>query len=119
MSVDAPIADTDNLFIGEDRSLEFTVVDAAGAAQDISGYALEWVMREAPNSTNAAITKTTGGGGITITDGPGGVCSVAIEDTDTLSLLPGRYFHTLRRTDDGVETVLSFGEAVLQQAATR
>ena len=118
MSVDAPIADTENWFIGEDRSLDFTVVDGDDVAVNITDYALEWVVRETPGGATASITKTTSDG-ITITDGPGGVCRVAIADGDTLSLAPGRYFHTLRRTDADLETVLSFGQAVLQQAATR
>ena len=118
MSVDAPIADTENWFIGEDRPVGFTVVDADGVAVNITDYALEWVLRETPGSATATITKTTDSG-ITITDGPAGKCEVAIADTDTIDLSPGRYFHTLRRTDDGLETVLSFGQAVLQQAATR
>ena len=118
MSVDAPIADTENWFIGDDVPLDFTVVDENGDAVDITGYALEWVLRETPGSATATITKTTSDG-ITITGGPAGKCRAAIADTDTIDLSPGRYFHTLKRTDDGLETVLSFGQAVLQQAATR
>jgi hypothetical protein len=118
MSEEAPIQQTDHWFIGEDRTLRFTVLDENDAVVDITGYALEWVMRERPATATAAITKTTGSG-ITITDGPNGLCEVTIADADTLSLSPGTYFHTLRRTDDGLETVLSFGEAILRQAATR
>ncbi len=113
------IPDSANWFVGEDRIFRFTVVDELGAAQDISTFALEWVLRLRPNSTNAVITKTTGGGGIAITDGPNGVCEVTIDDTDTLSLAPEKYFHTLRRSDAGSEVVLAFGDAILKQAATR
>ena len=118
MSIDAPIATADNWFIGEDRTLEFTVVDSAGTAQNITGWALEWVLRDAPGNATALLTKTVGDG-ITITDGAAGRCDVAIADTDTESLSPNLLFHTLRRTDDGLETVLAFGEALLKQAATR
>ncbi len=118
MSKDSPITKTDNWFLGEDRKLRFTVEDASGLAQDISGWTLEWVLRERPWGTQALITKTTGAG-ITITNASGGVCEVAIADDDTLSLPPGGYFHTLRRTNAGAETVLAFGDAVLQQPATR
>lgn len=118
MSVEAPILTTHNLFIGEDRTLRFTVVDSAGAAVDITGYALEWVMRERPAAATATLTKTTDDD-ITLTDPTNGLCEVAVADTDTLSLSPGQYFHTLRRKDDGSETVLSFGDVVLKQAATR
>ena len=99
-----------------------------GKVLDITGWALEWVLRSSPGGTTALITKTTAaGGGISITDGASGVCRVTIADTDTLNaagdppveLNPGRYYKTLRRTDDGTEVVLSFGEAVLRQPATR
>ncbi len=86
--------------------------------RDITNDSIEWVMRERPGAATADITKTTVSG-ITITDGIGGDCEVAVADTDTLTLLPGMYFHTLRKTDDGAELVWSYGPAVLKQAATR
>lgn len=119
MSTKSPVVITDNFFIGEDRVLRFTVVDADGVAVNITGWALEWVLRVVPASTAASLTKTTGGGGITITSGAGGICEVAIADADTINLGEDRYFYTLRRSDSGNEVVLAFGEFWLQQAATR
>ncbi|KKN25968.1 hypothetical protein LCGC14_0879370 [marine sediment metagenome] len=119
MSIEAPILLSDNWFIGEDKTLRFTVVDSAGAVQVISGWALEWVLRNNPGSSAELLTKTTAGSGIAITNGAGGICEVTIEDGDTLGIGPGDFFHTLRRTGDGNEVVLSFGQAILQVAATR
>ena len=118
MSKDSPIKQSDNWFIGEDRTLRFSVADSAGLAQNISGWTLEWVLRERPWGTQALVTKTTSAG-ITITNAAGGVCEVAVADDDTINLAPGAYFHTLRRTNAGAETVLAFGDAILQQPATR
>ncbi len=118
MSKTAPITVDDHWFIGEDRTLRFSVTDAVGLPLSISGWTLEWVLRERPWGAQALVTKTTGAG-ITITDAPNGVCEVALADDDTIALAPGAYFHTLRRTNAGFETVLAFGDAVLQQAATR
>jgi hypothetical protein len=118
MSKDSPITQSDHWFTGEDRTLRFSVVDADGLAQNISGWTLEWVLRERPWGTEALISKTTGAG-ITITNAAGGVCEVAIADDDTINLAPGAYVHTLRRSNAGAETVLAFGDAVLQQPATR
>ena len=42
---------------------------------------------------------------------------VAIADTDTAALAAGIYKHALKRTDEGSETILSFGDLVLQKAA--
>ena len=96
-----------------------------GKVQDITGWALEWVLRDGPAGATALITKTrteTAEAGISITDGANGICRVTIADTDTLTLAPGRsrrYYYTLRRTDEGSEQVLSFGDAILRRAATR
>ena len=40
MSKDSPIKQSDNWFIGEDRTLRFSVIDSAGLAQNISGWTL-------------------------------------------------------------------------------
>lgn len=118
MSIEAPIAKSDNWFIGEDKIFEFTVVDSDGDIQDISGWSLEWVLRQRPDRDAAVLTKTDEDG-IELTSPASGICQVTITDANTLALSPGSYYHTLRRDDDDSETVLSFGEAILRQAATR
>lgn len=112
MAEQADIAAADNWFLGEDKVLEFTVVDSAGAAVNITGWALEWILRSGAGE-RALLTKTVGSG-VTITGGAGGVCQVAIADTDTDDLAAGRYWHALRRTDAGNEAVLSYGQVVLR-----
>lgn len=118
MSVESPIKDTDNWFIGEDRTFQFTVTKPDGSAQPITGWSLEWVLRRHPAEGAALITKTTPTG-VAITNGSAGVCEVRIAAADTRELAPGTYFHTLARSDQGSKTVLAFGEAVLKAAATR
>lgn len=112
MGVESPIRETDNWFIGEDKVFEYPVADAAGVAVPITGWALEWALRYRPGD-GAILTKTTGSG-ITITDGVGGVCQVAVADTDTDGLQAGRYWYALSRTDAGNEAVLAFGAAELR-----
>lgn len=114
MSKDSPIRQSDNWFIGEDRDLRYTVLDASAVAVNISGWTLEWVLREKPWGATALITKTPA-----LTTPGSGICTVSIADDDTINLQPGIYYYTLRRTNAGAETVLAFGDAVLQQASTR
>ena len=118
MSIESNIAESDNLFLGEDKILQYTVTDSAGAIQVITGWALEWVLRSAAGHGTALLTKTVGSG-ITITNGAGGILQVAIADDDTLSMAPDTYYYTLRRTDAAFEVVLAFGTVVLRQPATR
>ncbi len=118
MSKNSPVENTDNFFMGEDKTLRFNVVDVNGAAQNISGWGLEWVLRLGTGNPTAAITKSTVSG-ITISNGAGGICDVAVAAADSLALSPGGYFHTLRRNDSGFSAVLAFGTFALQEAATR
>ncbi len=85
----------------------------------MTGYTLEWVVRDRPGA--AAALFTVPDGDITIGNGfaTGDKASVPVADSDTLALAPGKKYHTLRRTTDGSETVLAYGAALLQEAATR
>ena len=93
-----------------------------GKIEDITTYTMEWVLRLGPTATTTLLSKTVGSG-ITITDGPNGILEVAIDDDDTgdgaITINPGRYFFTLRKTNDGDEAVLAFGAAHLRLGATR
>jgi hypothetical protein len=92
--------------------------------QDITGYTMEWVLRAGPTAVSDLLTKTIGDG-ITITDAGNGICQVALAADDTadsdgvIIIQPGDYFHTLRKTNAGDESVLAFGLAVLRLGATR
>ena len=88
---------------------------------NMTGYALEWVVRDTPGGATAHISKTTGGGSIVVGDGlgTGDKATVTIADTDTDDLPPRSYFHTLKRTTADNETVLAHGPALLKEAGTR
>jgi hypothetical protein len=124
MPAEVSITKTDELFTGKDKVLAFTVVDSAGVAVNITGWALRWVLELKPfpgRSTGWLVSKTVGSG-ISITDGAGGVCQVTIDDTDT-DTFDGSdtpdYYHELTRTDAGNEDVLAYGPVVLRQSPTR
>ena len=113
-------------FIGEDKIFAFTIYQKTAAGvltstpQAITGWALKWDLRRYDSEADPAIlTKTTGAGSIVITDGPNGQGTITIADTDTDSLPSRVYRHALKRTDDGSETVLLFGNAILKRATTR
>lgn len=106
-------------FTNEDRRFVFTIDIGDGTTpEDLSGWAMSWVVkrRVADGDASAIITKSTGAGGIVLTSPASGVCTVTVQDTDTASLAPGLYHHELKRTDDGFESPLSFGTAVLQRS---
>lgn len=118
MAKAAPILKADGFYIGEDKTLRFAVTDGAGAPQPLTGWALEWILRARPGGA-VLVTKTTGAGGITLPDAPGGIAEVQVPAADTVNRQPGTYHHTLRRTGSGVAQVLATGAVVLQLADTR
>jgi hypothetical protein len=115
------IDEQDDLFIGEDKSLIITVYQSdKRTRQNILGWSLSWMLKTSLSDVDgsALLTKTTNSG-ISLTTPSTGVCTVTIADTDTDGLTPGKYFHELKRTDAGAETVLSHGRCVLRRGVHR
>jgi hypothetical protein len=114
------ILESDGFYTNADFLVKFAIKKVDGTVQPITNWALSWLMKVRTKDTDvsAVITKTTGTG-ITITDGPNGLCQVAIADSDTLSLREGVYVHELKRTDEGFETPLCAGKAVLKASVHR
>jgi len=125
MAIRQDINKADGFFIDEDKTLAFEILGADGATPvDMTGWTLAWTVRRYVTDADPAIAKASGGSGVTIT-GTYNVdratntqrVIVAIADTDTAALAAGIYKHALKRTDEGSETILSFGDLVLQKAA--
>lgn len=129
MALKATIGDADGWYVGEDKQLSYTVytTNAKTVIQDVTGWALSWKLRKKRADADPAIlSKATGGSGITITgtfNSDPAVNTqrvvVTIADTDTDALTPLGYWHELKRTTDGQETILAEGLAVLKQAVHR
>ena len=99
--------DIDVLYLGEDKALIYTVYqNDETTVQDITGFALSWLLKRDPDDAGALITKTTGSG-INLTTPASGICTVTVLDTDTDGLDAGDYWHELKRTDANSETILS------------
>lgn len=132
MAVETHITADHDLFIGEDKSLVCTIYQSdyavnpltgvvSGTAQNITGWTLSWVLKRKTSDADvsAILTKTTAAGGIALTTAASGIATVTIADTDTDTFTPGTYYHELKRTDAGFETVLITGRAVLKRALHR
>lgn len=120
MAVESPVEEADNWFTGEDKILQFTV-EAQNPLKlvpppiaDITGWQFEWTFYRR-RSTEALITKVSAAG-VTIVNGPAGLVNVIIDAANTRTLPAGSYNFVLRRTDPGMEQVLSYGGVVLRQA---
>lgn len=76
--------------------LTITVTSDGTTAVDISNTTIEWVMYDERNTV--VLYKATGGSGVTIEDGPNGICKVTLDNEDTKGF-NGAYQHYLRITD--------------------
>lgn len=123
--------DTERVFIGTDWSKDFKIADldtdATGAtAKNVTGWAVTFDIRKQDKSSNVLLTKSVGSG-ITITGTFNSVLAtstqvirIAVADTDVTTALfstdGGTFRYSLKRTDDGAETILAYGDIVVERA---
>ncbi len=100
-----------SLCVGEDRPLVVTITDASGNPIDIAGWSLAFYAH-APGA-QPFIVKTTGNGGIVLTDALVGQATIYLVDADTAGAAPGNYDYSIQRTDAGFDAVLTLGNMVL------
>jgi hypothetical protein len=125
MSRYAPITASDFFFIGEDKTLAFTIYDPdateaeilaqTATPQDITGWTIEWVVKVRTSDSAALLTKD--GTAIDLTESTLGIVKVQVDRDDTKDLFGGNYVHSLVRTDTDDYGELAFGPAVLRKGA--
>jgi len=121
MAIRDDIDADDDFFTGEDKTITATIYQADGTTpQNITGWSLSYLWKRAKTDADAeAVLVKTTTAGITLTTPVSGECTITIADTDTDGLVARQYWHELKRTDAGSETVLTTGTVELQQAAHR
>lgn len=97
---------------GEDISIVATVSVA------ITGWSLRFALSDSKRSPTL-LSKTTGGGGIVITNGAAGICTVTIASSDLImspsdpNRLDRAMYYSLSRTDSGSRGILAEGKFTL------
>lgn len=88
--------------------------------RELSGWAISFVVKDSLTGTTR-ISKSVGGG-VTITDGPRGIITIALAKGDTSSLAVTTalasgfgYVWEIKRTDSGSNLVLARGQMILEQ----
>lgn len=125
MAREQNIGAADDWFVGEDKTIPFEIYSSDEATiEDITGFALAFYLRKIGGPDTKVLTCTTGASTITITgsfnadpDTNTQRANVIIADTDTVNFQAGKYAYSLWRTDDGLMTVLAYGEATLKKVA--
>jgi len=93
--------DSDPIYAGETKTLHVTILDAAGDAKNVTGWALSMVFG------NDLVVLTTGGGEIVLTTPASGIIDATLSRAHTLRLGGRRTPYKLWRTDAGYEAVLA------------
>jgi hypothetical protein len=102
------------LFVGEDKTVEFEILDTRGLPVDITGWSLRLVVKSQANTVlidkNATITGTYNVDRVTNTQR-----AVVTLTDDDLSIDDGVHQYSLKRTDSGSETVLVYTECIVER----
>jgi len=124
MASEFNIAAADGWFVGEDKTLQVYVKQSDRvSAQAMTGWALTYELMTERGASSAEFSKTVGSG-IVISNGVGtdDLATITVADTDTEALattgwVNGKktFYHRLRRTDEGSETMLMSGTVELNE----
>jgi hypothetical protein len=124
MSVNSPITAAARWTQGEDKRLEWTVVDAAGAPVNCTAFTFLFELFPSQFSGSKLLSRNT----VTLfnVNGTNDGVRVQIADTDTIDqatgaeLIPaGAYWYEFWKTNEGDEQLLASGSAELQASRRR
>lgn len=118
---------TDRIFLGTDFTRDFEVLDidtddTGATAKDVAGWAVTLDIRPKDTSSAAKLTAS-----LTVVGSFNSVASSNTQrlrwtcaDTDLTTALftsdGGTYRYSVKRTDDGLETILQYGDVVIERA---
>lgn len=105
---------TDNLsqYIGEDKVYSLTIYDSSGAAQNIAGWTLQFVVTDYRDGSTIFFTIVP-----IIVSASAGTITVTVLAADTSGLLPTEYSYYIWRTDAGYVTITTVGLWTLKPLA--
>ena len=112
-----PIEVNLTLSANEEWPLKFTVQDASGAAQSLTGASAIWVLMSSPEGYERL--RKTVGSGIVITDAAAGILVVTVEEADVDDLPAGVYYHELRASINSIARVVARGAITVLETAIR
>ena len=119
MAVEVMIGGTGKLFIGEDKTLRFEILDAAGLPVDMTGWTLLFDVRLSDASPDPALlskTPTVSGVYAATRAANAQRALVTLSDTELNTLKARTYRYSCKRMDSGSEVVLAWGNFVIQKA---
>ena len=100
---------------GEDVTLSGTVTDAAGAVVNISAGSILFTVKNKLSDADSAKVFQKSGSGLT----SGGLFTIAIASTDTISLSTDSRFYDAELTLAGAKSTISRGKLIISPEVTK
>lgn len=104
-----------DLFVGEDKTLKFNLVDQNGNPIDATGWTTRFVVRTSVTAENALIDVAGSIDGSYSAQNNQQRVVVNLSD-EQMAIARGKHQYSLKRTDAGAETILAYGDFVVEQA---
>lgn len=120
MASNVDVGGSGALFIGEDKQFRLEVLDSADVPVDITGWVIVLLVRLREASAEALLTKTATVSGTYSATRTANTQRAIVDVADTElsedTFDPRTYRYSFKRTDDGSETILAYGNFVMQRA---
>jgi hypothetical protein len=122
VALEATIGGDGALFVGEDKIFRLEVLDVSQIPVNITGWAIKLVVRKKDNTADPAIFSRDAlvvGVYNAVRTTNTQRAEVQLTDTELNTVSKKTYRHSWKRMDDGSETVLAYGDFVVQLATAR
>jgi hypothetical protein len=108
-------------FVGEDVNYADQIFQADGVApQDITGWTINFSVTAYGDPSTVFIFKSTGGGGIVLSNPSQGQDVISVVHADTINMNPDQYSYYIERVDPGGDVVPTLGLfSLLRKASGR
>lgn len=119
MAREVAIGGSGSLFVGEDKILRIEILDVANLPVDLTGMDIVFDVRKKDNAPDPAIfsLSTVITGVYASTRSANTQRAVAVlTDTQMNTISAKTYRHSWKRMDDGSETVLAYGDFIVEKA---
>ena len=115
MAIQATMGGAGELFVGEDKTLKLELIGITGLPVDMTGWGVRCLVLSKQSEVlidkNASITGVYNAARSDNTQR----AVVTLTDSD-MSIQEGVHRHSWKRTDDGSETVLAYGDCIIERA---
>jgi hypothetical protein len=122
MAKNVTIGGNGDLFVGEDKGIRLEVLDPEGYPVDLTGWTINFVVRLTDAADDPALlTKTATIAGTFDADRDINTqyAGIILSDDETNTFSAQTYRHSWKRMNGGYETLLAYGNFILELATAR